>query len=48
MKPGFINIVHIGGDIFHVIGDMKAGGNALKFFSAGMNAPHFRYEAAMT
>jgi hypothetical protein len=47
MKPGFINIIHIGGDIFHVIGDVKAAGNALKFFGAGQNAPHFHYEQAM-
>jgi hypothetical protein len=47
MKPGFINIIHIGGDIFHVIGDIKAAGHAIKFFGAGQNAPHFHYEAAM-
>lgn len=48
MKPGFINIVHIGGDIFHVIGDIKAAVNALKFFGAGQNAPHYHYEQAMS
>jgi hypothetical protein len=47
MKPGLINIVHIGGDVFHVVGDIKAAGNALKFFSAGTNAPHWHYEDAM-
>jgi hypothetical protein len=48
MQPGFINIIHIGGDIFHVIGDIKAAGNAIKFFGAAQNAPHFHYEAAMS
>jgi hypothetical protein len=47
MKPGFINIIHIGGDVFHIVGDIRAAGNAIKFFGAGQNAPHYRYEAAM-
>jgi hypothetical protein len=45
---GTVNIVAIGGDLFHVVGDVKAGWNTLKFFAAGTNAPHFQYQAAMT
>jgi hypothetical protein len=48
MQPGIIQIVHIGGNIFKVVGEVKAGFNTLKFFGAGMNAPHYHYEAAMS
>jgi hypothetical protein len=44
---GTVNIVAIGEDLFHVIGDVKAGWNTLKFFGAGANAPHYHYEQAM-
>lgn len=44
---GTVNIVAIGGDLFKIIGDVEAGYNTLKFFAAGTNAPHFRYEPAM-
>lgn len=47
MQPGLINIVHLGGDVFKIVGDVKAGFNAIKFFGAGQNAPHYHYEAAM-
>lgn len=47
MQPGFLDVVEIGLDIFHPIGDVEAAGNAIKFFSAGTNAPHFRYWDAM-
>jgi hypothetical protein len=45
---GTVNIVAIGGDLFKIIGDVKAGWNTIKFFGAGPNAPHYHYEAAMT
>lgn len=48
MQPGFVNIIHIGGDLFKLVGDIQAGYNALKFFGEGQNAPHYHYEAAMT
>lgn len=48
MNPGFVDIVGgIAGDIFHPIGDVEAGFNAAKFFSAGMDAPHYQYTDAM-
>lgn len=46
-KPGLVGILHIGGDLFKLVGDIKAGWNVLKFFSAGANAPHYHYEQAM-
>lgn len=45
---GTINIVAIGGDLFHIVGDVKAGWNVIKFFGAAQNAPHYHYENAMT
>jgi hypothetical protein len=36
------------GDILHVIGDVEAAANAIKFFSAAQNAPHFNYWDEMT
>lgn len=48
MNPGFLDIVEIGGEIIvHPIGAVEAGWNAGKFFSEGMNAPHFQYWDAM-
>jgi hypothetical protein len=47
MQPGFLDIIEVGLDIFHPIGAIEGAVNAIKFFSAGMNAPHFHYEAAM-
>lgn len=47
MKPGLVDIIHIGGDLFKPVGDIKAGYNALKFFSQGPNAPHWQYWQAM-
>lgn len=48
MKPGLFTIVGgFMGDILHVVGDVKAAANAIKFFSAGQNAPHFQYWPAM-
>lgn len=35
-------------DFFHLIGALEAGANAIKFFAAGNNAPHFLYWDAMT
>lgn len=46
-KPGLMSIIHIGGDLFKIVGDVKAAYNTLKFFGAGQNAPHYHYEAAM-
>jgi hypothetical protein len=48
MQPGIVNVIKIGGDVFHVVGDLEAGVNVLKFFGAGQNAPHYHYEAAMS
>lgn len=48
-KTGFFVIVSgFMGDLIHVIGDVKAGWNAAKFFSAAQNAPHFKYWEEMT
>lgn len=47
-KPGIVNIIHIGGDLFDVVGDVEAAYNTLKFFGAGANAPHYHYEQAMS
>lgn len=48
MNPGFVDIVGgVMGDLVRPVGDIEAGWNAAKFFSAGQNAPHFQYQAAM-
>jgi hypothetical protein len=47
MQPGFLNVVEVGLDLFHPIGDIQAAGNAIKFFGAAQNAPHYHYEQAM-
>lgn len=44
---GTVNIKALGGDLFKIVGDVEAGWNTIKFFSAGQNAPHYHYEAAM-
>jgi hypothetical protein len=44
---GTVNVVALGGDLFKIVGDVEAGYNAIKFFGAGQNAPHYHYEAAM-
>lgn len=49
MTPGVFTIVGgFMGDLVHVIGDVKAAANAIKFFAAGPNAPHFKYWPAMS
>lgn len=44
---GKVKIMVIAGDLFHVVGDVEAGFNTLKFFAQGPNAPHYHYQAAM-
>lgn len=39
----FTIITGLMGDIVHIIGDVEAGYNAAKFFSAAQNAPHYQY-----
>lgn len=39
----FVILGGLMGDLVHIVGDVEAGGNAMKFFSAAQNAPHFKY-----
>lgn len=43
-KPGFGSFLKIGLAIVHPIGICKAIGRAAKFFGAGVNAPHWKYD----
>lgn len=36
------------GDVTHIVGDVEAGYNAAKFFSAAQNAPHYQYWPEMS
>jgi len=48
MQPGFVDVVSVGGGLFRPIGSTEAAINAIKFFGAAGNAPHFHYWDAMT